>query len=408
MTAAENNTEFGRVAADGTVYVRDGENEHAVGQFAHGTPAEALDFYTRRFADFENQVALLETRIAKGTAGTEVTKAVEKLAAQLATPTMVGDLQALRERISKLETAAQDFISQYQAQREAAREKAYAQRSEIVAQAEQIAAQVTGQINWRTSSQTLSELFDKWQQLQREGVYLPKPQADQLWQRFKQARNSFEAARRKHFAQLAVKNDEIAAAKEKLIAQAEKLAEKGAAAVGEYRKLLDSWKAQGHGNRKTAQAQWERFKAAGDVIYAANKEQLAVLDQELSANFTAKQELLDTLAPAILEADCHKQARKLLTQLQTKWDQIGHVPRAQVREVEDQLTAVEAHVRALEEAHWQATDPEPQARSAGLRAQLTESITKLESEIAQAVDAKKAELEQKLATQKAWLAAIND
>ena len=40
---------WGRVAEDGTVYVRTADGERSVGSYEAGTPAEALEFFSKRF-----------------------------------------------------------------------------------------------------------------------------------------------------------------------------------------------------------------------------------------------------------------------------------------------------------------------------------------------------------------------
>jgi len=86
------------------------------------------------------------------------------------------------------------------------------------------------------------------------------------------------------------------------------------------------------------------------------------------------------------------------------------VPRDQIRAVEDRLRKVEAHVRKLDEDHWNRTDPEKQARSDGLAAQLSSAIAKLEAELEEARsagDAKRvAEAEEALAARRVWLDAL--
>ena len=57
---------WGRVEADGTVYVRTAEGERAVGQYPEGSPEEALSFFTRRFDALEFEVQLLEQRVRSG------------------------------------------------------------------------------------------------------------------------------------------------------------------------------------------------------------------------------------------------------------------------------------------------------------------------------------------------------
>lgn len=400
------NNEFGRVDTDGTVYVRDGGSERAVGQFSDGTPEEALALYVRRYEDLAGQITLVEARINRGVAGTQITQTVEKLAEQIKEPAAVGDLAALRERVAKLQEKAAEFVAAQKEQREQAKAKALQEREAIVVEAEALASQPATKIRWKESGQKFEELFNQWQTHQRTTVQLPKSQADALWKRFRTARQSFDAARRQHFAQVDATNKAVKQAKESIIKRAEALASKGADGVGEYRRLLDEWKAQPRANRRIEDALWDRFKAAGDVIYGARAAEQALVDEEYAANLEKKEALLQE-AQQVLEIKDHKAARKTLTALQTRWDEIGRVPKHNVREVETRMREIENYVKQLEDDYWKATDPEPEARSAGLRGQLEASIAELEAQLGNADANQKLAIEEKLKTQKEWLAALS-
>ncbi|NLZ58226.1 MAG: DUF349 domain-containing protein, partial [Corynebacterium sp.] len=56
-------------------------------------------------------------------------------------------------------------------------------------------------------------------------------------------------------------------------------------------------------------------------------------------------------------------ARSKLRELQEKWEEIGYVPRGQVRDFEDKIGALEKRVAEAEESQWRRTDPEAQARA---------------------------------------------
>ena len=47
---------FGRVDDDGTVSVREGDDWRVVGQYPDGTPAEALAYFERKYADLAGEV----------------------------------------------------------------------------------------------------------------------------------------------------------------------------------------------------------------------------------------------------------------------------------------------------------------------------------------------------------------
>ena len=409
LSETTNEQPWGRVDENRTVFVREGDSEREVGQFPDGTPEEAIAYYERKFADLEGVVTLLEARIARGTAGLDVADIVSKLQQQLVEPAAVGDLASLRARVEKLGGKASELTEKQQAEREAAKAAALAERERIVAEAERLAAQPHAQTRWKDTGQAFEQLFTDWQAAQRSGPQLPKSVADGLWKRFRSARQSFDTARRAHFAQLDSTNKDVKQRKERLIEQAEALAPKGIEGITAYRRLLDDWKLAGRASRKLDDQLWARFKAAGDVLYEAKAAEVAQTNEEYTANLAAKQALLDEHADSLLAESDRVVARKRLTELQLKWDEIGRVPREAVREVEHRLRAVEDHVKSLEDDHWRKTNPETKARSEGLRGQLEASIADLKAEIEQAKDAKaKAEAEQKLVTQQSWLDALGD
>ena len=408
MSEATKKMPWGRVDEDRTVYVREGDSERAVGSFPDGTPEEALAYFERKFSDLEGQVTLLEARIARGTADASVAGTVARLQEQLVEPAAVGDIESLRARVAKLSDKAAEFGEKRQQERDEARAEAVAQREAIVAEAERLVSQPENQIRWKDMSNALEKLFTDWQAAQRGGPHLPKAQADALWKRFRTARQQFDTARRAHFSQMDANNKDVKMRKERLIASAEELASRGVDGIPSYRNLLDEWKKAGRASRKVDDQLWARFKAAGDVLYQAKAAEVAVTNEEYEANLTLKQSLLDE-AQAILEISDPSAARKQLTQIQLRWDEIGRVPREALRDVEGRLRKIEDHVKGLEDDHWRKSNPETKARSEGLRGQLEASIAELEAEIASAKDQKaKQEAEAKLATQKSWLAAIGE
>ena len=119
------------------------------------------------------------------------------------------------------------------------------------------------------------------------------------------------------------------------------------------------------------------------MLFQAKAEVDAQEDEAYRANLTEKLALLDE-AEKLLTVTDPKQARAALNRIQRSWDEIGRVPRDQVRPVEDRLRKVETHVRSLEDERWQREDPEKKARSEGMLGQLQDAIAKLEAELAAA------------------------
>ncbi|MGO3758815.1 MAG: DUF349 domain-containing protein [Agrococcus casei] len=395
---------IGRVDESGTVFVKIGEDWHEVGQYPDGTHEEALALFERKFADLEGQVRLLEQRVRSGANASDVTKSAAALKQQADEGRAVGDFVSLRARIDAVVGRTDELSQQQRAEQQEKLDAAIAERESIVVEAEKIAARDLSNVQWKQVSAEIDELFAKWKAHQAAGPRLPKSQNDAFWKRFRAARNTLESARREFFSKLDGQHREAKQEKQRLIESANALAPKGADGIGEYRRLLDSWKAAGRAGRKVDDALWAEFKAAGDVLYGAKAEQQAVEDAAYTENLVAKQALLEEAQP-ILKITDRVAARNALRGIQKQWDEVGHVPRASIRDMEDGLRRIETHVKQLDEKHWDSTNPERKARSEGLAGQLEESIEKLEADIGAAgSDAKKVkQLEDELATKRQWL-----
>lgn len=402
-------TAWGRVGDDGTVYVREGDGERAVGSYPDATPEEALAYFARKFTELEGQVSLLEQRVRGGAPANDIAKTVASLTTAVSEANAVGDLASLRTRLEAISGTVGELTEKQSAEARAAVDDAIAAREAIVADAEKIAAQDPAKAQWKQVSARLDELFQAWQTAQKDGPRLPKGVSDDLWKRFRAARSTIDGHRKAFFAELDSVHKEARARKQAIVERAEGLASRGAAAIPDYRRLLDDWKTAGRAGKKVDDALWARFRAAGDALYAAKAEVDARENEEFAGNLEQKLALLDE-AEKLLDATDRDAAKQTLLGIQRKWDAIGKVPRDSLRQVEDRLRKVEAAVKKLDDDHWRATDPEKEARSTGLAAQLTGAIEKLERELAEAKaagDARKIkDAEEALAARRVWLDAL--
>ena len=407
--ATDEQTPWGRVDDDGTVYVREADGERAVGQYPDATPAEAIAYFERKYVELAGQVGLLEQRVRGGAPARDVAKAITSLKAAVTGANAVGDLASLSERLEKLGGSVGELTEKQTAEAKQAVADAIAEREKLVAEVEALAAQDPAKAQWKQVTTQLDALFARWQGHQQDGPRLPKAEGDELWRRFRAARTTIEGHRKAFFAELDGTHREARTRKQELAERAEALASKGSAAIPDYRKLLDDWKAAGRAGKKVDDALWARFKAAGDVLYAAKAEVDAQENAEFSGNLEQKLELLTEAEKLLTETDRTVAKEKLLA-IQRKWDAIGKVPRESLKSVEDRMRKVEAAVRKLDEEHWERSNPEKQARSEGLASQLTSAIEKLEKELAAAKaagDARKVkDAEEALAARKVWLDAL--
>ncbi|WP_423924161.1 DUF349 domain-containing protein [Frigoribacterium sp. 2-23] len=400
---------WGRVDDDGTVYVREAEGERAVGQYPDATPAEALAYYERKYTELNGQVTLLEQRVKRGASAADVSKTVRHLRELLTEPSAVGDLQTLRDRVAALDTTVAELTEQQSAEAKEALAEAVAYRTGLVVEAETLAAQDPARVQWKQVTATIDDIFGRWQKHQQDGPRIPKGEGNELWKRFRAARSTIDSHRKAFYADLDATHREARQRKQSLVEAAEALAGKGVDGIPAYRDLLDDWKRAGRAGKKYDDALWAKFKTAGDVLYAAKSEVVARDNVEYETNLTQKLELLDE-AEKLLTVTDRVAARETLTALQLRWDEIGRVPREQLRSVEDRLRKVESHVRQLDEEHWQKSNPERKARSEGLASQLQDAIAKLESELAAAEasgDARRIhEAREALDARRVWLDAL--
>jgi len=400
-------TSFGRVDEELNVFVKDGETERRVGQMPGASADEALAFFVRKFDDIAGQVRLLEQRVAAKADAASLLKTVEKLTADLAEPMVVGDIQALRDRVAKISPQLEELR---EAKKEANKEAiaaAIAAREEIVAKAEAMVAGDLSKTIWKTASAEMAALFESWQTIQKSSTRLPKAEADALWKRFSAARNKFDSAKRSFFSAQDGAIKAARAKKNEIVAAAEALV--GTDAVVEYRKLLENWKAAGRTPGKGDDALWERFKAAGDKIYSAKAEKSAEISASQGEALAAKLALLEEAKKIDPKANL-QEAKRLLLDIQKRWEKAGRVSRESLRDTDDKLRVIEKSVRDEEQEQWRKSDPATKARTNAVVEQLEESIEKLKKQLEAASatkDAKKiADAKSALEAREAWLKVV--
>ena len=397
-------SEFGRVDEANNVYLIDGGQERIVGQYPNVPAEDALSYFTRKFDDLAAQVRTLEQRLAAGITDAKSLKTTrEHLKAELVEPKAVGNVQNLRDRVEAVTGLIDATSARANEERAAANQRAMVAKEEIAARAESIVANLGG-INWKKSAVEMTELFERWQKLQKEGPKVPKAKTDPIWKRFSQARAKFEAGRRAFFSNLDGSFKEAKAEKTSLVDSAKALVTKGAGATDQYKKLQNQWKLAGKAG-KAEESLWKEFRAAGDAIFAAKKAEDAEIEISHKANLEKKIAL--NLEIEALNLDDIESAKKALANIQARWEKIGHIPRDQVRKIEDPIRKVEKKIADAAADAWRRSDPAAKARSNSLVSQLEEAIAGLEKDLEQAKPEKKIEIEEQITARKAWLLAAS-
>jgi len=394
-------SDWGRVAEDGTVFVRTGDGERPVGQYPEGTADEALAFYTKRYDELAGSVHLLEQRVQAGVLSPdEASEAVRNLRPQVVDAHAVGDLTSLVGRLDALGPVISQQRQSRRAERAEKTAAAKVEKERLVAEAEKLGEGT----DWRNGANKLRQLLDEWKALPR----IDRASDDALWKRFSSARTSYTRRRKAHFAEQNEKRESAKVVKQRLVKEAEAIAgsRDWGPTASSYRDLMRQWKAAGPAPRDVEEALWTRFRAAQDQFFGARDEAMAAQDAEFAANAEEKEKLLAE-AEALVPVTDVAAAKRSIRDLSERWDAIGKVPRDKIRPLEDRMRAVEQAIRGLEEEQWRKSDPEKSARADDMVSKLQQAIAQVEADLEKARAAgdqkKVSDLEDNLASRRAFL-----
>ena len=400
---------FGRVAEDGTVFVRTSTGEKAVGSYPGKTPEEALTYFVRKFEMLAAEIALLAARIKSGAlVPSDAYNAVKKLREQVKELNAVGDLDALSASVEQIEPLIEGHREAYEAKKaaEAAEKKArleqiLIEKEKIVAEAESLAQSES----WKVTGDRLKVLLGEWKSAPR----LDKKSDADLWKRFSSSRNKFDKRRRTHFAALESVQSVVSDAKKAIVTEAESLATSTnwVATAKRFKTLMDSWKASGRGKPSDDAKMWARFKTAQDTFFAAKKADLEKRDVTMATNLIKREELT-LLIEAVLPITNLDEAKKALREHMNEWSKIGMTHRDKRASLDARVHAVEILIKEAEAAHWRKSDPAAKARAQEVVNQLSDSIENYEK-IATKSDAagntkKAAESRESATARRVWLA----
>lgn len=364
-------SEWGRIDESGTVFVKNGDDEREVGSWQAGDAEAGLAYYIRRYEDLQTEVALLVKRLESGAGDAKSTKSqAMTLHASLPTAAAVGNLAALDAQLIKVISAADAKIGEQAQARDAARAEAIAKKERLAAEAETLAESST---QWKVAGDRLRSIVDEWKLI--KGI--DRKTDDALWKRFAAARDAFGKRRGSHFANLDTEREAARSIKEKLVAEAEKLA-----ASDDWREtsaglkaLMNQWKLAPRANRSTEDALWKRFRAAQDSFFERRSGVFAERDAEQVQNLKQKDAIV--AEAAALDLSNPRQAQVAMRDLQEKLESFGHVPREAMPRIEASMRAAEQRVRDAVDAEWKRGAADSNPFLAQLRQRLAEAEGKL-------------------------------
>jgi hypothetical protein len=364
-------SEWGRIDEAGNVFVKSADGEREIGSWQAGDAEAGLAFYVRRFEDLETEVTLLEKRLESGAGDAASTKThATELLERVPTAAAIGDLASLSTRLEALLAAAEAKSEENAAAKQAARAEAIAAKEALVAEAETIAESAT---SWKASGDRLRAILDEWKAIR--GV--DRKTDDALWKRFSTARDAFGKRRGQHFASLDAERSTAKSVKQQLVDKAEELSgssdwKETAAAM---RDLMTEWKNAPRAARDVEETLWKQFRAAQDAFFARRSGVFSERDAEQGANEQAKLALIAEAEK--IDVSEPKKAQSALRDIQSRFDEIGHVPREAIRKIEDRMKAAEQRVRDAVDAEWRRGSADSNPFLISLKARLAEAEEKL-------------------------------
>jgi hypothetical protein len=365
-------TAFGRVDADGTVFVKTAAGERVVGSWQAGTPEEGLAHFARRFADLVTEVDLVETRLGTGAAdAAHSLSTIKRIRGTLDEAHVVGDIDGLAARLDKLASLAQEKAGEARAAREAVRNESLSRKTALVEEAELLAAEST---SWKAAGDRFKEILEEWKSIR--GV--DRRTDGELWKRYATARDAFTRRRGAHFATLDQARKQAQTRKEELVTEAEDLSSstEWAQTANRLKELMTEWKAAPHASKEVEQRLWERFRAAQDCFFARRSEVFSARDAEQKASLGRRHELLAQAEALDVEAD-PRAAQAKLREIQGQWHDAMRVPREVAAGLDRRLRAVEERIRAAMDVAWRRTAPSDNPLLAQMREQVAAAEARL-------------------------------
>ena len=251
----------------------------------------------------------------------------------------------------------------------------------------------------------MAELLEEWK---------AAPHADRaveavLWKRLSAARNAFTKRRKAYFASLEAEREAVRTRKEKLVEEAEALADSTdwGATTSAYRDLMRQWKEAGRAGRDDEAELWKRFRDAQDKFFAARTEVFAAKETELRAHAAVKEQLLAEAQALLPVTDLARGAARAARHpgaLGAGRAGAARVPRpARVRA----CAASRKRSGARKTTSGSKSNPEALARAEGTVNQLRAAITSLEAQLARARErgdaAAISKAEEALEARRSWL-----
>jgi hypothetical protein len=183
---------------------------------------------------------------------------------------------------------------------------------------------------WEILDNELGELTRQWRKIK----HVPKEKEDEVWDRFKNVRDSYYTIKAEHDQSYRKELESNIKSKQRLIRKALSLNEEKDLAKGvrTINRLHNEWKKIGAVPKELNDKLWDEFKAASDAFNKLKSENIDVIREQENQNYELKVALCEQ-AEALADAENFKTAADEMVRLLAEWKKIGPVPRKKTNSV---------------------------------------------------------------------------
>lgn len=183
---------------------------------------------------------------------------------------------------------------------------------------------------WEILDNELGELTRQWRKIK----HVPKEKEDEIWDRFKNVRDSYFSIKAEHDQSYKKELESNIKSKQRLIRKALSLNEEKDLAKGvrTINRLHNEWKKIGAVPKELNDKLWDEFKAASDAFNKLKSENIDVIREQENQNYELKVALCEQ-AEALADAENFKTAADEMVRLLAEWKKIGPVPRKKTNSV---------------------------------------------------------------------------
>lgn len=236
----------------------------------------------------------------------------------------------IREGYAKVQAHYDGLRAQYEQNLE--------QRRDLIGKVNEISAlDISNHGTWNKKTEEVLELQKQW----KDCGYVPKAEGEEVWKEFRAACDLFFERKNLFYRQRKDEYKAAVAVKERLVKEANELKDETdwKKTTECFLKLQEQWKTAGSAGQSDERRLWGQFRAACDHFFEAKKAFFAGMSDRHDANKKEKEALIADLEGFELTGN-RSVDMETLRGYQARWNSIGHVPKADMKSLNERFFGV--------------------------------------------------------------------